>query len=266
MGVSRDELKLHDTGPIPVRRTPLVNAIEIVRALDRNEFEVLYQPVVDIVSGVVVAREALVRWNHPDEGVLLPDTFLKSVERAGLGGQMTGYVIEHAAAEMRNRGETAGLSINVWPADTSDPVVLRAVEGALEGGLAPHLLTLEVTERRAGLEMGLLRESMVLLSRWGVRLSLDDFGMGESSLSRLQKLHFDEVKIDRSFITDLALSPTDRHIVRFATELAHNLGMEVVGEGVETTAVAEMLAALDVDKAQGFLLGRPAPLTASGVE
>jgi diguanylate cyclase len=263
-------LRLQDTGPIPVRRTPLVTAVEVVRGLDRHEFEVVYQPVVDLSSGRTVAREALVRWNHPDEGVLLPDTFLRSVERAGLGGQLTGYVIETATDELARlaaeTGDHAGLSINIWPADTSDPVVIAAVERALATGLAPHQLTLEVTERRAGLELGVLRESMVLLARWGVRLSLDDFGMGESSLSRLQKLHFDEVKIDRSFVTDLGQSPTDRHIVRFATQLAHSLGMEVVGEGVETATAASLLAELGVDKAQGFYLGRPAALHPPTVE
>lgn len=266
----RVSLRLQDTGPIPVRRTPLVTAVEVVRGLDRHEFEVVYQPVVDLDTGRTVAHEALVRWNHPDEGVLLPDAFLRSVERAGLGGQLTGYVIDQATDDLgrlaAKSGDDAGLSINIWPADTSDPVVISAVERALTAGVAPHRLTLEVTERRAGLELGVLRESMVLLARWGVRLSLDDFGIGESSLSRLQKLHFDEVKIDRSFVTDLALSPTDRHIVRFATQLAHELGMEVVGEGVETESAATLLAELGVDKAQGFHLGRPAPLDVPAVE
>ena len=123
--------------------------------------------------------------------------------------------------------------------------------------IPPDRLTVEITEHACSVENGHLRSSFTALARMGVRLSLDDFGMGDSSLSRLQQLHFDEVKIDRSFVSHVCHRPTDRNIVEFTTRLAHSLGMKVVAEGVESAEVLRTLVDLGTDLAQGFHLHRP---------
>jgi EAL domain-containing protein (putative c-di-GMP-specific phosphodiesterase class I) len=122
---------------------------------------------------------------------------------------------------------------------------------------ADHL-TIEVTEQACSIDPSAVRDTFTTLARMGVRLSLDDFGLGDSSLSRLQQLHFDELKIDRSFVTDALTEPTDRNIIEFATQLAHSLGIQVVAEGVESAEVLALLTELDVDFAQGYHMQRPA--------
>lgn len=240
----------------PADRTSLRLAVDFLRALEHHEFFLAYQPIIDLRSRSVVAAEALVRWNRPQAGVIGPDHFLGHIERAGLGGMLTAFVVSEALRQSvawSAAGLDLTVAVNVFPADLTDDNLYTTVESLLaEAGLDPARLILEVTERTAVLSLEAVDERLVALTALGVRLSLDDFGIGDSSLARLQRLHVDEVKLDRSFIQSVATSRTDRHIVTFATKLAHDLGRRVVAEGVEEDRVLDALEPVGVDYVQGF--------------
>ena len=242
----------------------LTSSFELLHAIDRSQLFLEYQPLVDLATGQVDSLEALVRWAHPALGRVEPDQFLEVAENAALGGALTSFVLARALADCaawQRIGLTASVAVNVSPAVLSGDLVPTTVAMLLDAhGLEPHQLTIEVTERRCPLDLASVRRTLVGLSRTGVQLSLDDFGVGDSSLSRLQQIQFDEIKIDRSFVAAIADDPTDRQIVRFTTELAHGLGMRIVAEGVEHVEVIAALSDLGVDLAQGYLLARPFPL------
>jgi EAL domain-containing protein (putative c-di-GMP-specific phosphodiesterase class I) len=241
--------------------TSLASVVELLHGVEQRELFLEYQAVFDIATGAVRGAEALVRWDHPQRGVLPPSGFLAMAMRGGLGGLITDVVLEEAVAqcaEWRVRGFDVPVSVNVSAAAFAGSDLPGTVDAALEKyGVPPDRLTVEITEHACTFENTELRDTFTALSRMGVRLSLDDFGMGESSLSRLQQLHFDEVKIDRSFVSHVCSEPTDRNIVDFTTRLAHSLGMKVVAEGVETAEVLGALSELGPDLAQGFHLHRP---------
>src|SRR4051794_10012892 len=236
-------------------------AVDLLDGLEHNALFLAYQPVYDLKAGRPCGVEALLRWRHEDRGVLLPGAFLPPDPGTGLGAAITDFVLEEAIAqcsEWRLGGLDVGVSINVWPGRLVDDSVPKAVLALLGRFDVPaHFLTIEVTEQASSIDASAVRDTFTALSRIGVRLSLDDFGLGDSSLSRLQQLHFDELKIDRSFVSNAGSEPTDRNIIEFATQLAHSLGIQVVAEGVETAEVLELLRDLDVDFAQGFHLQRP---------
>lgn len=247
-----------------MRDNPSVGSIvELWSALDNGELFVDYQAVFDVVTGSVRGAEALVRWNHPDLGVVLPSAFLTYALRDGVGRALTEFVLDSAAgqcAEWRLQGYDIPVSVNVSAAAMLSHDLLSLVDAVLDRhGLPADRLTLEITEHACEVQNSQLRSTVTTLARMGVRLSLDDFGTGDSSLSRLQQLHFDEVKIDRSFVANVTTQPTDRNIVEFAIRLAHSLGMRVVTEGVETGEALAAVSELGTDLVQGFLLHRPCP-------
>jgi EAL domain-containing protein (putative c-di-GMP-specific phosphodiesterase class I) len=239
----------------------MASLVELLQGVEQRELFLEYQGVFDIDTGAVRGAEALIRWEHPDRGVLPPSEFLAVAMRGGLGGLITDLVLEEAVAqcaEWRISGYDVPISVNVSAAAFASRDLPGSVEKVLaKYGVPPDRLTVEITEHACTFENTELRETFTALARMGVRLSLDDFGMGESSLSRLQQLHFDEVKIDRSFVSHVCNEPTDRNIVVFTTRLAHSLGMKVVAEGVETAEVLSALTELGPDLAQGFHLHRP---------
>lgn len=238
----------------------LSSSFELLHAIDRSQLFLEYQPLVHLATGQVDSLEALVRWAHPAFGRAEPDRFLDVAE----SGALTSFVLARALADCaawQRIGLTASVAVNVSPAVLSGDLVPTTIAMLLDAhGLEPHLLTIEVTERRCPHDLASVRRTLVGLSRTGVQLSLDDFGVGDSSLSRLQQIQFDEIKIDRSFVAAIANDPTDRQIVRFTTELAHGLGMRIVAEGVEHVEVIAALSDLGVDLAQGYLLAHPVPL------
>ena len=239
----------------------LASLMELLHGVEQRELFVEYQAVFDIGTGKVCGAEALIRWDHPQKGILAPSEFLGMAMRGGLGGLMTDVVLEEAiaqCAEWRILGHDVPVSVNVSAAafvGSDLPGTIDQVLGRY--GVPANRLTVEITEHACAFENAELRDTFTALARMGVRLSLDDFGMGQSSLSRLQQLHFDEVKIDRSFVAQVCDEPTDRNIVMFTTRLAHSLGMKVVAEGVETAEVLSALTELGPDLAQGFHLHRP---------
>jgi EAL domain-containing protein (putative c-di-GMP-specific phosphodiesterase class I) len=242
-------------------RSSLGSVVELLQGVEQGELFVEYQAVFDLATGSLQGAEALIRWDHPVEGVLGPANFLTAAMRGGLGGLITDLVLEEAVgqcAAWRIQGYDIPISVNVSAAAFAGDDLPAAIGSVLRKyDVPPDRLTVEITEHACSYENTQLRDTFTALSRMGVRLSLDDFGMGESSLSRLQQLHFDEVKIDRSFVSQVCSQPTDRNIVEFTSSLAHSLGTKVVAEGVETVDVLDALRDLGPDLVQGFHLHRP---------
>lgn len=252
-----------------VTGTTLHSAFELLGAVEARQVRLHFQAITDLDSDVVSGFEALVRWQHPSRGLLGPGEFLPTDMNGGLGWALTNFVLDEAirrCAEWQRGGLAAGVSVNVAPGRLADEVLPGQVAEILERHrVAPHWLTVEVTETRCSVDPAGIRDALIALARMGVRISLDDFGTGDSTLARLQDLHFDEIKIDRRFVAEAASSPTDRNIVAFTTGLAHSLGMKVVAEGVETEKCLQALRDLGVDFAQGFHLHRPQPRGPFGI-
>ena len=244
-----------------VEGTTLTSAIDLLAAIEEDQLVLHYQGIFDAATGDLRGAEALIRWDHPTFGLLRPAAFLPPDMAGGLGWALTNFVLEHAirqCASWWRAGRRIGVSVNLSPGRLADDVLPGHISTLLAREELPAgALTVEITEHRCNVDPEGIRSALVALSRLGVRVSLDDFGTGESSLSRLRQLHFDEIKIDRQFVTTLDSDPTNRYIVRFATRLAHELGSLVVAEGVETSAALDVLCREGVDHVQGYLLHRP---------
>ena len=250
------------TGP----HLSLHTAMDLIEGLGRGQLYLEYQPVVDLRCGRITAVEALIRWEHPERGVLSPDQFLPQAQRSCLGPVITTFVLEAVARqwkEWRDAGIVLAIAVNVPPLELTDAKVPDAVEALVADGFDATHLTIEVTERRVP-DIAVIAPALDRLRALDVRLSVDDFGTGDSTLMRVQELHFHELKIDRSFVSQVERAGPGRTIVRFAAALAHDLGMDVVAEGVEVPGQLEQLRDLDVDLVQGYHLGRPATAAAVG--
>jgi len=235
---------------------------EIALALERDEFELLYQPKVDMRTGQLLAAEALIRWNHPQRGVVSPDRFIPVAEQSQLIGPIGDWVVNaacRALAEWSQAGLNAGrVSVNVSLSQFSLGNFSRTVKKALKvNGVSAHALSLEITESVFEREdLGLL-DHMNTLSRAGIQLSLDDFGTGYSSLMYLQKYPFDEIKVDRGFVSQMLDDRYSREIVRTVIGVAGVIGARVVAEGVETAAERDALLAMGCHIGQGYYYSRP---------
>ncbi len=240
---------------------------ELHRALERHELRAHHQPLVDLRTGEVEAAEALLRWQHPDRGLLLPGSFLDISEELGLLVGFDAWIMRTACDDAVRQSERLGRVLGVWSNlsahSLADPRLPAAVADVLSGsGLDAGLLTLEITEgalmRDAASTVGTLRT----LRELGVHLAVDDFGTGYSSLSYLQQFPVDALKVDRSFVARLDApgeTTASAAIVRAVVSLARGLGLRTVAEGVETQAQLEAVTALGCDLGQGFLLARPGP-------
>ena len=234
---------------------------EIMQALERGQMFLEYQPVLPFGSQRRVVFEALLRWDHPALGAIGPDVFLPAVHSPVLRAEITSWVIRQATDDCRrwvSRGWDVGVAVNVWPADLLHPRVRALLSFVTRTGMEPDRLTIELTEAACPLEDHRMSAGVVAVARLGVRLSLDDFGTGESSLVRLQQLQFDDLKIDRRFVTNAVENPTDRAIVGFSIQLAHALGMAAVVEGVERADCAALMQEFGADAVQGYLYAQPA--------
>jgi predicted signal transduction protein with EAL and GGDEF domain len=234
---------------------------ELRRALNLGQLVMHYQPKVTIRTAEVVGAEALVRWQHPERGLILPDSFIPLAEHTGLIGPLTTYVLEAALTQARvwmDAGRPLMVSVNLSARSLLDEQLPRQVEEQLAShGVPAHLLLLEVTESALMTEPDRARRLLTALSALGVRLSVDDFGAGYTSLGQLRNLPVAELKIDKSFIKNMHQDPGDALIVRSIVELGHNLGLTIVAEGVETDFVLTELSAFSCDIAQGDYLCRP---------
>jgi diguanylate cyclase (GGDEF)-like protein/PAS domain S-box-containing protein len=241
--------------------TRLVLVGDLRGALESEELVVHYQPQVNLRSGRVASVEALVRWEHPTHGLLHPDMFLPAAERGGLAGLVARYVLEHVLRDQqrwRADGRELPSAVNVSMLNLLDhdfpAEVLRLLAQA---DVPPELLTLEITEHTAVIDSALVETALAWLGANGVRIAIDDFGTGYSSLARLRRLPLHAIKVDQSFVQTMTSNPDDLAIVRSTIDLAHNLGLEVIAEGVATQDVYDELRALDCDLAQGFFVAGP---------
>ena len=235
--------------------------IALRKALERNEFEVHYQPVVNAQSGTIESFEALLRWNNPDLGSVSPFKFIPIAEEARLIGPIGEWVLRTACKEAARWPSTIRVAVNVSAEQLHDAQFATTVVSALShAGLPPHRLELEVTESvfmREGTKAIAVLEQILAL---GVRLALDDFGTGYSSLGYLSKTKFSTIKVDRSFVQGAAKNlPESLAIIRAVVALADSLGMSTTAEGVETDVECEMIKGLGCRKIQGYLFGRPMP-------
>jgi diguanylate cyclase (GGDEF)-like protein len=230
------------------------------QAMDQGELTLLYQPVVDAGTRELRAFEALLRWNHPTRGLLMPTEFLPLAERTTLVRPLTRWVVLTAvrqAAAWRRTGLDTTVAVNV-SASVLEPGLLGIVDEALARSSWPaEQLVLEITETAVASDADEALEVVRTLAERGVRISVDDFGAGYTSLGQLRELTAHQLKVDRQFVTDLLGGPEDEAIAASIIDLGHRLGLQVIAEGVESSAVADRLRDLGCDELQGYWVGRP---------
>lgn len=231
-------------------------------AVERQELVVLYQPQVDLRSLAVVGVEALVRWNHPTRGLLAPDAFLAMAEESGVIVDIDDWVRRHALAQAKawsDAGTPLSVALNLSTRDLRNPAIVDELGKLIaEVGLPPRLIELEITDRVV-MSSDDLPRVMEHLRTLGTQMAIDDFGTGSSVISRLQRCPVDALKIDRSFVSELAVPDPDTRLVNALISMAHALGLVVVAEGIETQGQADILSRYGCDIGQGYLYSRPVP-------
>ena len=246
----------------PAEPSSLALHAELRSAIERDELVLHYQPKVDLRTDRVSAVEALVRWQHPQRGLLAPEEFLPAIETSGLVAPFTTWVLARALEDLQEwtaAGRDWSVAVNVSARNLETPGFPAHVAAQLAAaGVPASRLVLEVTEAALAADDA-LAAAVLELDATGVRLSVDDFGTGWSSLTQLRALRVAEVKIDRSFVQLLDAEPHDDALVRSVIDLAHGLGSRVTAEGVESESTADWLRAAGCDQAQGFLWSRPLP-------
>ncbi len=234
------------------------------RAVEKGEFVLHYQPQIDLASGAVVGAEALIRWQHPDLGMIHPARFIPVAEESGLivpiGEWVMREACRQAAAWKKDGLPELTMAVNLSPVQFKRGDLEQTVIGALEeSGFNPAFLELEITESILIQNVESVLSMVKRLKLLGVKLSIDDFGTGYSSLSYLKRFAVDKLKIDQSFIRDLATDPDDATIVRAIIQMAHNLNLKTLAEGVENQEILEYLRIFRCDEAQGYYFSRPMP-------
>ena len=241
------------------QRLALINALR--RGIDCGQFVLEYQPIIDLRKGSVVGLEALIRWDHPEQGRLGPHDFIRAAEHTGLITPLTTFAIDLALAEWPGAGSHGppAIAVNLSPRSLHDASFPARIQEMLSARrVHPTSLALEITENLIMSDPERSTRCLQQLHDMGVQLIVDDFGTGYSSLAYLRKLPVDQLKIDRSFVIGLAAGEDDA-LVRSIIDLAHNLRLSVIAEGVETAEVRDLLLHLGCDAAQGHFISRPAP-------
>ncbi len=237
---------------------------ELRRAIEDDELVLHYQPKIDLAAGRAVALEALVRWQHPVHGLLYPDRFVPLAEQTDLIDALTRWVLRRAMTDLVALGPAGGelsVAVNVSARSLGRPLFAYLVDREVQySGIDPRRLVIEITETTLLVDPERAASVLLALNDLGVAVSLDDFGVGQTSLGYLATLPIQELKIDRSFVTDLLDNPTHAAIARSITDLAGSLGLRVVAEGVETAAVADELHLFGCGLAQGYHFARPMPV------
>lgn len=232
--------------------------------LDQGKIGVAFQPILSVEGGEISGFEALARWWHPQHGTVTPAEFIPLAEESGLILQLGAQVFEKACRQVglwnRTWGKQLSLSVNVSPHQFADSELIPSMLDLLDSaGLPPRLLRLEITESALLVNEALVKQTLLQARSHGIRISLDDFGTGYSSLAFLLRLPVDEVKVDRSFVSDMQSDPQRKELVRTVVHLGQSLGKRVVAEGVETEQDLRDLAAMGCECAQGWLISRPLP-------
>ena len=237
---------------------------ELRQALTARQFTVYYQPQQDLATGTIIGVEALVRWNHPNRGIVRPGEFLHVAEDIGLIAPLSNWVLQQACGQLRTWQEQGidglNMSVNISPGQFREKGVERQIEQLLaETGVEPRWIDIELTEDALFENTGQAMATMRFLADLGLSLSLDDFGTGYSSLAYLQRLPVHRLKIDRQFVLDIESNEQSRRIVHMIVELARTLGLTVLAEGVETQGQRAVLQRIGCDQIQGHLIGMPMP-------
>jgi len=262
---SRTRVAMYREGRDGEHLRRLALAGDLLRAIDRDELSLVFQPKVSVATRTVGSFEALVRWTHPELGAISPAEFVPIAERTGSSRRLTSWVLAAAIrqlAEWRRSGAALEVAVNLSAPDILDPLLGEESRGTLRAsGVEPSRLALEITESAVMRDAPLAARHMQLLRIEGIRFAIDDYGTGYSSLSQLSRLPLDELKIDRSFMLHAHERRDDETIVRSTIELAHSMGLKVVAEGVEDPKGWNLLRRLGCDFAQGYLISRPLPAT-----
>jgi EAL domain-containing protein (putative c-di-GMP-specific phosphodiesterase class I) len=237
---------------------------ELKQALQQDEFVLFYQPQNDAADGTLVGCEALIRWNHPQRGLVLPGEFIAAAEASALIGDLGAWTIRAACAQIsrwRTQGVQFGsIAVNVSALEFRNHRLVDTLTRAMDDfGVQPHELEIEITESVLMTDTDTTQRIVEKLHALGLRLAVDDFGTGYSSLAYLKRLRPSKIKIDRSFVKGLPDDENDRVLVRAVVQLAGALGIRVVAEGVETDAQRQFLHHSGCQVLQGYLLGRPMP-------
>jgi EAL domain-containing protein (putative c-di-GMP-specific phosphodiesterase class I) len=249
---------VHPRSQFAVKKEELQNAIE------RDEFVVYYQPQIHIASGRVIGVEALVRWQHPEHGLMFPDSFIHRMEEFGLIDELGWIVANHGMSDLRTfangDGKTLKLALNASVnslCNLSFPDILVSI--AEKHGVSPESVTVEVLETGLLKDLSRTLDTLTRLRMKRVKVSIDDFGTGYAMMRQLKTIPATELKIDKSFIQEMMVNDRDRIMVRKTIEMGHELGTQVIAEGVEAQAQLDILRLNDCDGVQGYLFSRPIP-------
>lgn len=244
--------------------TDISLSADLKDAINNNELQLFYQPKVDSKTGKVLSTEALLRWIHPDKGFISPEVIVDAAEQSGLIHPLTEWVIQTAinqTAAWQKTGIDIGVAVNLSAYNLQNPHLVTIVKYLLDSSeLAPSTLTLEVTESAMMTNPKLAASVLTLLNNMGLKIAIDDFGTGYSSLAYLKNLPVHELKIDRSFVMNIVSDKSDVSIVKSTIDLAHNLNLSVVAEGVEDRESWDILDDLGCDIIQGYYVSRPIPM------
>jgi diguanylate cyclase (GGDEF)-like protein/PAS domain S-box-containing protein len=235
---------------------------ELVRAVERNEFELFYQPQVRLKDGGLIGAEALIRWHHPVRGLVPPAEFMPVANASALSDRIAAWVLQTAcrqAREWEQAGHKVRVSINLSPSQLRSDLAASVADMLGATGLTPSLLELEVTEDILLVDEDGVLDTFRRIQKLGARIVFDDFGTGYGSLSYLKKFPLDGLKIDRSFVLGLLADSDDAAIVGSTIGLSKQLGLSVIAEGIENRATADLLASMGCEQGQGYFFGRPMP-------
>ena len=234
--------------------------VDLTAALENNELEIEYQPSVDLRTGAVTSFEALLRWRHPLKGMMPPSEFIPLAEETRLIVPIGDWVLYRACREATRWPAHVCVAVNVSSAQFSGRLFAPRVAKALaRSGLDPRRLELEITETLLLSGSDETQRNLRELRQLGLKIALDDFGTGYSSLGYLQQFPFDRIKIDRSFVSELATRQASKTLVRAVIELGHSLNMRITAEGIETLEQLDRVSAKGCDEAQGFLFSKSVP-------
>ncbi|VAW61631.1 diguanylate cyclase/phosphodiesterase (GGDEF & EAL domains) with PAS/PAC sensor(s), partial [hydrothermal vent metagenome] len=242
-----------------VRKLALMS--DFREAIEKQKLELFYQPKIDIANNTVIGVEALLRWNHAERGYIDPEEFIPLAEQTGLIKPLTGWVLQEAIRQCSvwdGGNFKLSMAVNLSVHNLHDVTLLEKIKKSISENKFPaELLTLELTESDIMTDPIRARKTLKQMSDMGIKLSIDDFGTGYSSLSYLKQLPVDEIKIDRSFVMEMTKDDDDAAIVRATIDLAHNMGLRVVAEGVQDSETLAALKTLECDVAQGFYISKP---------
>ena len=260
---SRNEASKQYSDDMQVQGRHLLAVEKAIKlAMERDEFELYFQPQLNLLTNKLEGVEALIRWNHPDDGLLTPNQFLPDVDALALNSAFDNYVLDKACRAIARWHQTyrrwVTVAVNITAVEFQDPKLVPRIQALLlRYDVPPNYLELEITENVVMTDLQSAMDTIVELQTMGIKVSIDDFGTGYSSLAYLRNLPIDKIKIDRSFVKDMAENDSDLTIVKSMVRLSHGLGKRVLAEGVESETQLNILRNLECDAVQGYFISKP---------